>query len=148
MTEKINDKADSCLSLLCWSWGQMFHFFLEAFSQQCCTKRRISKFQRNYEICFQIPVSKQFLFTIYSQQLLAQKDMYLGIDKYLNGTVCLINIRKLKYMYKFLRSLKNLIKNLEKLGFSFVMNIQKLKILSSFTKRKTTGPLLISNLIR
>lgn len=73
--------------------------------------------------------------------------MYSGIDKSLNGTVCVINKRNIIFMKKkYRRNLKNLNKNCEKLGFSFVfeyVEIKNFKIL----KKKTMEHLLIVYLI-
>lgn len=74
--------------------------------------------------------------------------MYSGIDKSLNGTVCVINKRNIIFMKKkYRRNLKNLNKNSEKLGFSFVfeyVEIKNFKIL----KKKPMEHLLIVYLIR
>lgn len=74
--------------------------------------------------------------------------MYSGIDKYLNGTVFMINKRNIIFMKKkYRRNLKNLNKNSEKLGFSFVFEYVEITNFKIF-KKKTTEHFLIVYLIR
>lgn len=73
--------------------------------------------------------------------------MYSGIDKSLNGTVCVINKRNIIVMKKkYRRNLKNLNKNCEKMGFSFVFEYVKIKNFKIF-KKKPMEHLLIVYLI-
>lgn len=132
MTAKINDKADSYLSLLCWAWGQIF------LSSQ--KRSHISVALKEVFLNVRLFTSDYLLSdTCIKKGFLRSKENFLLKNTCTRELV----ISKWNCLYDYhlhekknRRNLKNLNKYCEKLGFSFVYEYVEIKNLKIFKKKK------------